>query len=102
MRDLRHIHLYMHVYTVLFCLCYDQQNVAANARAHKHSLFGASPAKKENECGARGENFEIFREVFICRTMILYRKLITDSATTSTLNVFSFDTVASSSRPWPL
>ena len=52
--------------------------------------------------GASEENFGVFREVFISRTMVLYRKFITDSATTSTMNVFSFDRVANSSRPQPL
>ena len=99
MRDLRHIHLYMHVYTVLFCVYYGQQNVAANARAHEHSLFGAARPQIKNECGARGENFEIFREVFISRTMVLYHKLLPNNATTSTLNVHNFDKVARGSRP---
>jgi hypothetical protein len=42
------------------------------------------------------ENFEIFGEVFISRTTVLYRKFITDSANTSTLNVFNFDKVDNS------
>ena len=82
-----------------FCLCYEQQNVAANARAHEHSLFGASPARKKRKCGASEENFEIFREVFIPRIMVLYRKFRTESATTRTLIVFTLDKVDSSSRP---
>ena len=48
---------------------------------------------------ASEENFKIFREVFISRTMVSYRKFITDSAPTRTLNVLGFDKADNSSRP---
>ena len=43
--------------------------------------------------------FEFFCGVFISRTVVLYRKFISDSATTGTLNFSTFDEVDNSTRP---
>ena len=83
----------MHVYTVPFCLCYEQQNVAATARAHEHSLFGASPPKNKMNA-ARAEKISRYFAKYV-----LYRKLIAERTASKTLNVFRVDGVDNSSRP---
>ena len=96
MRYFRHVHFTNFI-----------AKMAANARAHEHSVFGASPARtymyyNASATGTSEENFETFREIFVSKTMVLHDKFVTNRAITSTLNVFSFDKLDISSRPWPL
>ena len=80
----------------------ENTDIVPNARAHERLLFGASPARKKMELIYRDrrseENFDIFHEVLISRTMVVYREFITESATTRTLIVFTIDKVDNSSR----
>ena len=75
--------------------------LGANAQVHEHAFLGASPKlmyRERRRCERRNF-FEICCDEFISRTMVLYRKFITESATTGTLNVFTFDEGDNSSRP---
>ena len=51
---------YTCVHITCFCLCYEQQTIAANARAHERSVFGAerfsenqTPRKRIKQTNAR-------------------------------------------------
>ena len=68
-------------------------NIAPSVQAQKCLLYGAHLVKMyvhsiASAADASEENIETFREICISKTMVLQRKLLTGSATTSMMNVF--------------